>query len=147
MVDAGEEDVWEQWFEAEVDVEVFVLFFGFGHAADDEDGDVGGEGAEVGDELGATHAGHEVVGHDEIDGGGVIVAAKLLEGALGAEDGDDEVAGSLEDGLTGRGLDGIVVDQEQRSWHGISGPVFQSCGVALGVNDGAPGCKRTIKGA
>lgn len=116
-MDAGEEEIGEEGFEAEVDVEAVVFVFGFGHAADDEDGEVGGEGAESPDEVGATHAGHEVVGEDEADGSGELVVAKLLEGSLGAEDGDDEVAGTLEDGLTGGGLDGVVVNEKQGGWH------------------------------
>ncbi len=94
-----------------------VLVLGFGEAADDEHGNLGGEFAEAGHELGAIHAGHDVVGDDEVDGVGIVVVAELLEGALRAEDGDDEVAGSLEDGLTGRGLDGVVVDKQQSVWH------------------------------
>ncbi len=73
--------------------------------------------AEAGDKLRAVHAGHDVVGDDEVDGVGIIVVAKLFEGALGAENGEDEVAGSLEDGLTGGGLDGVVVDEKQGMWH------------------------------
>lgn len=116
-MDVREEDVGEQGFEAEVDVQADVFVFGLGQAADDEDGEIGGEFAETGDELVAIHSGHEVVGEDEVDGGGVFAVAKLFESSLGTEDGDDEVTSTLEDGLTGRGLDGVVVNEKQGRWH------------------------------
>ncbi len=108
-VDTGEEIVGEQGFEAEVDVEAGVFVFGFGKAADDEYGNCWLELADFADELGAVHAGHDVVGDDEVDGGGVVVVAELLEGAFGVECGDDRVTGSLEDGLACCGLNGVVV--------------------------------------
>ena len=113
----GDEVLGQQGLQAEVDAQGSVLVFGFGQAADDEHRDVGGELAQAGDELGAVHAGHDVVGDDEVDGVREIVVAELLEGALGAEDGDDEIAGSLEDGLTGGGLDGVVVDEQKGVGH------------------------------
>jgi hypothetical protein len=75
----------EERFDAEVYAQSGVLVFGFGQAADDEDGDLGVELAEAGDELGAVHVGHDVVGDDEVDGGGEVIVAELLEGALGVE--------------------------------------------------------------
>jgi hypothetical protein len=67
-----------------------------------------------------------VVGDDEVDGGGVFVIAKLLKGELGTEGGDDEVASTLKDGLTSRGLNGIVVKKKQGGWH-----VFLRCTVGV----------------
>ena len=124
MVDTGEEEIREQGFETELDHEGLVLVFCLGHAADDEDGNVGQEGAQAGDELGANHAGHEVVGDDEIDAGGIFVVAKLLESAPGIKNGDDKIAGSLKDGLTCRGLDGVVVNEKQSVRHVILGHSF-----------------------
>jgi hypothetical protein len=116
-MDAGEEVVGKEGFEAEVGVEAGILVFGFGEAGDDEDGHVWGELADAGDELGAVHAGHDVVCEDEINGGGKLAIAELFEGALGAKNGDDEVAGSLEDGLAGSGLDSVVINEQNRSGH------------------------------
>jgi len=116
-VDAGEEVIGEQGLESEVNIEAGVLIFGFGEAADDEDGDGRGELAYFADELGAVHAGHDVVGEDEVDGCGELVAAELLEGAFGVQDGDYEVTSSLEDGLTGCCLDSVVVDKQDCCGH------------------------------
>jgi len=116
-VDCGQEVVGEEGFEAEVDVEAGVGIFGFFEAADDEDGEVGLELAELGDELGTVHAGHDVVGEDEVDGCGEFVVAELFEGALGAENGDNVIAGAFEDGLAGGRLNGIVVNEENGGRH------------------------------
>jgi len=113
----GNEVLGKEGLHAEVDTQGGVLVLCFGEAADDEHRNFGGELAEAGNELGAVHAGHDVVGDDELDGFGVVVIAELLEGAFRAQDGEDEVAGSLEDGLTGRGLDGVVVDEQEGVWH------------------------------
>ncbi len=78
LVDDGEEVVGQEGFKAEVYVQTCVLVLGFGKAADDEHGEVGREGAELSDELGAGHAGHQVVGEDEVDGGVVLVVAELV---------------------------------------------------------------------
>ena len=123
-VDAGEEVVGQEGLEAEVGVEAGVFGFGFFETADDKNGDGGSEVAHVADEFGAVHAGHDVVGDDEVDGSGELVVAELLERALGGEDGNDEVPGALEDGLAGGGLDGVVVDEEKRWCHtcGVSDP-------------------------
>jgi hypothetical protein len=111
-LDAIEEEIGEEWFEAEFDAESLILVFCLGQAADDEHGNGRREGAQAGYEFRASHAGHEVVGDDEIDVGGVFVVAKLVESAFGIENGDDKVAGPLKDGLTRRGLDGIVVNEK-----------------------------------
>lgn len=116
-MDAGEEIVREERLQPEMNAKVLVFVFGFGHAADDEHGDVGCKVAQLGDELRAVHARHDVVGNDEVDGGGIFVIAELIECAFGTEDSDDEVSGSLEDGLTRGCLNGIVVDEKQGSWH------------------------------
>jgi hypothetical protein len=92
---AGEEVVREERLQSELDAKALVLVFGLGHAADDENGKIRLEFAKAGDELGAGHAGHDVVGEDEIDGLGKIVISQLLKCTLGAEDGDDEVAARL----------------------------------------------------
>lgn len=118
-MDAGEEIIGKKRLEAELDVEVLVLLFGFNHAADDEDGDAGLELAEVPDELRAGHAGHDVVGNDEIDGGGILVLAELLKSALRTENGDDMVSDPLEDGLPRCRLDCVVVDEQDSGRHSI----------------------------
>jgi hypothetical protein len=110
-VDDGEEVVGQKGFEAEVDGEVFVLLFGLGHAADDQHGHRGREGAQARNELGAVHAGHDVVGDDEVDGSGELFCLEGLERAFRVEHGDDVIAGAPEDGLPGGCLDGVVVDQ------------------------------------
>lgn len=117
VVHAGEKVFRKQRLETEDNVQAFVLIFGLGHSADDEDGQVGLEFAEAGDELRAGHAGHEVVGEDEIDGLGEVVVAKLLECAFRAEDCDDKVACTLEDGLTSGGLYSVVVDEQDGCGH------------------------------
>ena len=116
-VHAGEQIVRKQRLEAEHDAKAFVLVFSFGHAADDENGDVWLEFAQTRDELRAGHAGHDVVGEDEIDGFGEVVVSELLECALGAEDRDDEVSRSLEDGLTRGCLHSVVVDEQDGRGH------------------------------
>jgi hypothetical protein len=116
-MDRGEQVFREQGLQSEVDTETLILILGFGEAADDEHGEIGGELAEAHDELRTVHAGHEVVGDDEVDGVGIVVVAKLFESTLGAENGEDDVAGTLEDGLTGRCLDGVVVDEKQGMRH------------------------------
>jgi len=113
----GDKVLRHEGFHAEVNAQGGVLVFCFGEATDDEHGNFGGELAQASDELGAVHARHDVVGDDELDGVGVIVIAKLLEGTLRAEDSNNEVASSLENGLTGRGLDGVIVDEQQGVWH------------------------------
>ena len=117
VVHAGEQIVREERLKAELDPKAFILIFSLSHPADDKDGEVRLEFAETRDELGASHAGHEVVGEDEIDGFGEVVVAKLLECAFGAEDGDNEVASTLENGLAGRGLDCVVVDEQDGRGH------------------------------
>ena len=114
---AGEEVVGEQGLEAEVDVETGIFVFGFSETADDEDGYGWGKLAYFADELGAVHAGHDVVGEDEVDGCGELVAAELLKSAFGVQDSDDEVTSSLEDGLTGCCLDSVVVDKQDCCGH------------------------------
>lgn len=109
MVDAVQQEIGEEGFETELNAEGAILVFCLGQSADDEHGNIGGKGAKAGNELGAGHTGHEVVGNDEVNVGGEFVVAKLLECARGIENGDDEVTGSLKDGLTGRGLNGVVV--------------------------------------
>ena len=69
---------------------------------------------EARDKLGTAHAGHEVVGDDEIDLCGKLALGELLQGALRAKYGNDEVPGSPEDGLTGSSLNGVVINQEDR---------------------------------
>ena len=120
-VNAGEEVVGEEGFEAEVGVEVAVLIFGFEEPADDKDGDVGVEAADFADEFSAGHAGHDVVGDDEVDGRGVFVVAILLEGSLRAEDGDDEKAGPFKDCLSCSCLHCVVVDEEDCCLHAVPG--------------------------
>lgn len=120
-VDAGEQMVGKEGLDPEGDVEAGVLLFGLIEAADDEDGKVRVLLAELGDEAGAAHAGHDVVRDDEVDVVRILAAGELFERALGAEDGDDRVACSLEDGLPGCGLDCVVVDQEYRRCHRCHG--------------------------
>jgi hypothetical protein len=109
VVDGLEEEIGEEGFHAEGDVAAFVLGLGFFESADDEDGEGGAELAQLADELGAGHAGHDVVCDDETDLFGEVVGVELLEGALRVEGGDDEVVGPPEDGLAGGGLDGVVI--------------------------------------
>lgn len=116
-MNAGEEVVGKQGLEAELDAEVLVFFFGIGHAADDEHGEAGLELAEAGDELRAGHPGHDVVCKDEINGLREVVAAELLKCALRAQDRDDEVAGTLENGLPGSRLHSIIVDEQDGRGH------------------------------
>ena len=121
---AGEENVGKERFEAEVNVEVGVFVLRLLHAADDEDGNGGVEIAQTFDELGAVHAGHDVIGDDEVDGGGVFVAAKLFESALGTQNGDDVVSGTLEDGLARSSLDSVVVKKKEGGGHCRCGVSF-----------------------
>src|SRR5580658_730323 len=116
-VHAGEKVFGEQRLEAKLDAKAFILLFGFGHAADDEDGEVRLEFAETGDELRTAHAGHDVVGEDEIDGFREVVVSQLVEGTLRAEDRDDKVACPLEDGLTSGGLHSVIVDEQDGRGH------------------------------
>ena len=80
-------------------------------------GTLGWNSRRLRDELRAGHAGHDVVGDDEIDGFGEFVIAELLQCALGAEDRDDEVSGSPEDGLTRGCLHSVVVDEQDGRGH------------------------------
>jgi len=100
-----------------MDVEADVLVFGIGEAADDEYRNRRFELANLADELGSVHAGHDVVGDDEVDGSGELVVAELLKSPFGVERCDDEVSGSLENGLACGSLNGIVVYEENCCRH------------------------------
>ena len=113
----GEQVIGEQRLEAEGDVETVVFLFCLVEAADDEYGKHGVGGAEGPDEFDTMHGGHEVIGDDEIDGGGKFVVLNLFEGADGVERGDYEITGTLQDGLARGGLYGIVIDEKQSRRH------------------------------
>jgi len=108
-VDDLKEEIGEQRLEFEDDVEAGVLGFCLFEAADNEDGQLGADLAELMDELGSTHAGHDVIGDDEADLFGEFALLKLFEGADGVEGRNDEISGALEDSLACRGLDRVVV--------------------------------------
>ena len=116
-VDAGQEVVRKQGFEPEGDVEIGVLGLGLFETADDQDREIGVALAQLRDEGGAIHAGHQVVGDDQADVFGDLPGVELLKGELGAQGGDNGVTGSLEDGLSGRGLYGIIVNEQNRWRH------------------------------
>ena len=111
-MNAGQQVVRQERFQTEIHVQILVLIFGFEQAADDENRDVGVETADRPNELGAGHAGHDVIGDDQIDGGRVLLVAKLLQSALRAENCDHEEASALENRLPCGGLHRVVVDQQ-----------------------------------
>ena len=102
-----------------MDAELGVLLLGLGHAADDEHGHIGIKIADGTNEVGAVHAGHDVVCDDEVNGRGKLVVAELFQRALGIQNGDDEEAGPLQDRLPCCGLHRIVVDQKNRCLHAV----------------------------
>ena len=118
-IDAGQQVLWQQGLEPKVYAEFLVLFLGLGKSTDHKDGDVRVEAADSADEIGTVHAGHDVIGDGEIDGGGERSVAVLLQSALGAKNGDHEVAGSFENGLPGGRLHCIVVNQKNRCCHAV----------------------------
>jgi hypothetical protein len=70
--------------------------------------------SQLADELRTVHTGHDVVGNDDADLAGEFVVLELFESAHWIERCDDEVSGPPQDGLAGRSLDGVVVDQKDR---------------------------------
>lgn len=130
LVDEGKEGFGKEGFGTKEDVQAGVLVFGFFEAADDEDGDVGVQGAEAGDELGAVHAGHEVVGEDEADLDGELRGGELLESTGGTEGHVDVETVALEDGLPNRGLDCVIVNEKNCACHAAP---------ATGIRRGGPG--------
>jgi len=56
---------WRQGFLAEGDVQAFIFFFCFRHAADDNDGNLGIDGTKFADKIGTAGSGEHVIGDDD----------------------------------------------------------------------------------
>lgn len=116
-VNTGEEILGRARFQVKLDTKVAVFIFCFRQSTDNKHRHRWGEIAQVRDELGTAHAGHQVIRNDEVDGLGKGRFTELIECLFGTQHRDDVVAGAFEDGLTSRGLNGVVVDEQKRCWH------------------------------
>jgi hypothetical protein len=101
---------WRKWLHAEGDVETFILVFGIGKAAEDDNRYPVAARAQTTDELGTAGAGHDVIGNHEAN----VLAGGAQQGQSafrGSSDGDAET-GIAKNGLANLQLNGIIVNQK-----------------------------------
>ena len=106
------EEIGKKRLKFEDNVETGVFGLRLFKTADNQYGEGGTNLAQLLNELRSAHARHDVVGKNEADLFGELVFLELLECAGWVESCDDKVAGTFEDGLACRGLDGIVVKEQ-----------------------------------
>lgn len=108
----GQQAIRKQWLQAKDDVEIGILRFGFHQTTDHQYREIWMGLAHKTNKRCSVHARHDVIGDHKANVTGKLAGAHLLEGALRAKYRNDEVSDALQDRLSGRGLNGVVIDEE-----------------------------------
>jgi len=110
-LDQGKELAGRERFDAKGDIESLVLVFGVGVAAEYEDGKQIAGTADGLDELWAVHSGHQMIGNDDADGR-TVAGIQKRQCLLAVEGHGHTISDALQDGLSCRGLERVIINQQ-----------------------------------